>query len=326
VRVESRVFSLSWVPSDLVTGLARLPFALSIAPADSPPPTLVTHPYSLVREDRVRQANALRAWSEFDEQGRPTDFGYDISDPDFMQYIWKPLSFGPFPELRHAPQVTGDSVTFVQSAGGRVGGSVPHHVRGKSFFHFAAPVAWTTLALTISSDGSSRGELVGASSFPRHWLYGADGVLEAESAEVDYPRWLEEASPEHTPWGTEDSVPFVTTAESALEHHLASRIMASKPKVQTIPDGTVLTRQGEGDNTIFLLLNGVLDVEIDGHTVAEVGPGAIVGERASLEGRRSATLVARTTCRIITLDPSSLTEADREQIAAGHHREDDDSL
>jgi Cyclic nucleotide-binding domain len=324
VRVESRVFSLSWVPSDVVTGLARLPFDLSIAPADSPPPTLVTHPYSLVRESRVRHANALRAWAKFDEQGRPTEFDYDISDPDFMQYIGKPVSFGEFPELRHEPRVEGDSVTFVQSAGGRVGGSVPHHVRGKTLFRFAAPVAWTTLALTISSDGSSRGELVGASSFPRHWVYGADGVLQAKSAEADYARWLEEGSPEHTPWGAEDSELFVTTAESALERYLAGLIMASKPEVETVMDGTVLTRRGERDNAIFLVLNGVLDVEVDGHTVAEVGPGAIVGERASLEGRRSATLVARTTCRVVMLDPSALTEADREEIAAGHRREDDD--
>jgi hypothetical protein len=313
------------VPSDVVTGLARLPFELSIQSADSPPPTLVTHPYSLVRENRVRQANALRAWAKFDKQGRPSEFDYDISDPDFMEYIWKPLSFGEFPELRREPQVGTDSVTFVQSAGGRLGGSVPHHVRGKTFFRFHAPVAWTTLALTISSDGSSRGELLGASSFPRHWVYGEDGVLQAESAEADYPRWLEEASPEHTPWGGEDSDVFVTTAETALEHHLAARIMASKPEVQTVMDGTVLTRQGERDNTIFLVLNGVIDVEVDRHVVAEVGPGAIVGERAPLDGRRSATLVARTTCRIVKVDPSALTDADREKIAAGHHREDDEA-
>ena len=106
MRIESRVFSLSWVPSDLVTGDARLPFAMSMAPADSPPPALVTHPHSLVRDGRVRQANALRAWVEFDEQGRPADFDYEISDPDFLAYIWKPLSFE-FPELRLAPQVEG---------------------------------------------------------------------------------------------------------------------------------------------------------------------------------------------------------------------------
>ena len=327
MRIESRVFSLSWVPSDVVAGLARLPLAISIAHADPVPPERVANPHALVGADQVRQVNELRAWAEIDEQGLLADFGYDISspgfsDPGWAQFIWNPASFE-FPVLQHEPQVEGDAVTFVQSGGARLGGSVPHRVLGKPFLRFAAPVAWTTLALTISGDGSSRGELVGASSFPRHWVYGADGTLQAKSAEADYGQWLEEASPEHTPWGAEDSEQFVTIAESALERHLAVRIMASKPEVQTVPEGTVLVRRGEQDDTIFLVLDGVLDVDVGGQTVAEVGPGAIVGERASLEGRRSATLRARTTCRVVALDPSALSDAEREQIAAGHRHEDE---
>ena len=34
-----------------------------------------------------------------------------------------------------------------------------------------------TLALTIGADGSSFHEVVGASAFPRHWIYGRDGKL-----------------------------------------------------------------------------------------------------------------------------------------------------
>ena len=57
--------------------------------------------------------------------------------------------------------------------------------------------------------------------------------------------------------------------------------------------------------------------------MAEVGPGAIVGERASLDGRRTATLRARTDCRVVALKPESLTPAEREQLAASHRHEDD---
>jgi hypothetical protein len=316
LRIESRVFSLSWVPSDVVTGVARLPFAISLAHEDPPPPEQVADPHELVKDDRIRQANELRAWVEFDEQGAPADFGYDVSGPGG----WEQLEF---PDVGGAPQGGGDAVRVVQSSGGRRRRAVPHRVLGKPFFRFAAPVAWTTLALTISSDGGSRGELTGASSFPRHWVYGADVTLEAKSAVTDYRRWLEEASAERTPWGAEDSGQFVATAESALERHLSGRIMASKPRVQTVPEGTMLAGQGERDDTIFLVLDGILDVDVGGQTVAEVGPGAIVGERASLEGRRSATLRARTTCRVVALDPSSLSDAEREQIAAGHRAEDE---
>ena len=75
---------------------------------------------------------------------------------------------------------------FVQTSGGRLGGAVPHKVLGKPFLRFSSPVAWTTLALTISADGGARAELAGASRFPRHWLYGPDGTLVAKSAEADY--------------------------------------------------------------------------------------------------------------------------------------------
>ena len=67
----------------------------------------------------------------------------------------------------------------------------------------------------------------------------------------------------------------------------------------------------------------MLDVEVGGQEVAEVGPGAVVGERASLEGRRTATLRARTDCRVVALHPESLTLEEREQLAASHRREDD---
>jgi CRP-like cAMP-binding protein len=80
--------------------------------------------------------------------------------------------------------------------------------------------------------------------------------------------------------------------------------------------------QGDRGDTVFLMLDGVLDVFVGSQVVAEVGPRAIVVERASLEGRRSATLQARTSCRVVSLDPVSLTPAEREQIAAGHRRED----
>src|SRR3954471_24694436 len=76
MRVESRVFSVSWVPSDVVSGVARLPFAISVARADAPPPERLDDPHELVRSGAARQANDLRAWVEFGDDGRPVDFGY----------------------------------------------------------------------------------------------------------------------------------------------------------------------------------------------------------------------------------------------------------
>jgi hypothetical protein len=60
--------------------------------------------------------------------------------------------------------------------------------------------------------------------------------------------------------------------------------------------GALLTEQGEPGHAIYLLLDGVLSVWVDG---SELGPGAVVGERTLLEdGRRTAILRAITDCVI----------------------------
>ena len=71
------------------------------------------------------------------------------------------------------------------------------------------------------------------------------------------------------------------------------------------------------------MLDGVVRVDVDGEAVAEMGPGAVFGERALLEGgARTSTLVAVTPCRLAVaradqLDPESLAE-----LARGHRREE----
>ena len=68
--------------------------------------------------------------------------------------------------------------------------------------------------------------------------------------------------------------------------------------------------------TVFLLLDGVLDVEVDGETVAEVGPGTFVGERAAVEGgARTATLRAMTPCRVVVLESEMLRKRKLTELA-----------
>jgi hypothetical protein len=313
MRVDSRVLALSWVPSHTVEGVGRLPFLIGLARPDDPPPDQLENAEALIAGDRVRQLNELRAWVEFDDGGRPVEWGCEPA---------RAASEAGLPVLRPVPEVSDRSVRFVQTAGGPVGRSVPRRVLGKPFVRVDAPVSWTTVALTIAADGG-QGALLGSSPYPRHWLYDDQGRLQAKSAEADYRRWLEGSHGDRTPWGEEDSAAFVAAAESALERQLERRIMSSRPHVARIDEGTMLTEQGDRDDTIYLVLDGVLDVDVGGQTVAEVGPGAIVGERASLDGRRRATLRARTACRVVPLRASSLTVEEREQLALGHRHEDD---
>jgi CRP-like cAMP-binding protein len=54
----------------------------------------------------------------------------------------------------------------------------------------------------------------------------------------------------------------------------------------------------------------------------EVGPGAILGERAVLEGgRRTATLRALTKCRVAVATADQVDHAALEELSAGHKRE-----
>ena len=73
----------------------------------------------------------------------------------------------------------------------------------------------------------------------------------------------------------------------------------TKPKFKKIKEGEDLVRQGQGGTEVYLILDGIFVVEIDGEEVAEIGPGAVVGERAALvNGTRTATLWARTAGRV----------------------------
>src|SRR2546425_182929 len=82
-------------------------------------------------------------------------------------------------------------------------------VRRRRFLQLTAPTAWTTLALTIHADGSSEHQVVGASPFPRHWIYDHTGVLVAKTGLIDFTGWLRGAFGRHTPWGEEESPALV---------------------------------------------------------------------------------------------------------------------
>ena len=80
-------------------------------------------------------------------------------------------------------------------------------------------------------------------------------------------------------------------------------------------------RQGETGSEVFLLLDGVLRVEEDGRRLAEYGPGALLGERAHLEGgARTSTLVAVTPCRVAAVQASALDRGALHELAKDHRR------
>ena len=135
--------------------------------------------------------------------------------------------------------------------------------------------------------GAASGRLVGASPFPRHWVYDDEGTLAAKSGLIDYKDWAGHAFGKHTPWGDEDSPAFVTEVETALERQLSAVIMhgAAKPQIRKVKAGTTLTEQGAADGELFLLLDGVLVVDVDGAERGRGGPGCRARRAGGARGR-----------------------------------------
>jgi CRP-like cAMP-binding protein len=67
--------------------------------------------------------------------------------------------------------------------------------------------------------------------------------------------------------------------------------------------GRVICRQGDIGRECCIVVTGRATVAIDGHVVAEIGPGYAIGELALLArgGRRSATVTAQTPMTLLAM-------------------------
>jgi hypothetical protein len=327
MRVESSVTSVSWIPSEAVTGpVLRGTFDSGITNYDDPPPDVIDDLDSWREAGRFRFANRLEAWAQI-EGGRIVDAGCSgggLMGSTTVRLAKLRATFEPvsLPDLRQDPERSDTEVRFIQTTGGRTGLPAPRRVKHPPFVQFRAPTVWTTLALTIRADGTSEFEVLGASKFPRHWIYDADGKISAKVGLADFKDWYRDAFGKHTPWGDHDSKALVTAVETALERQLSVTIMSAgeRPEIRSVKQGKYLVEQGDPGNSLFLLLDGVLTVTIDGELVAEVGPGVILGERAVLEGGvRTASLQASTDVRV-AVAPADRVDRDALLQLREHHR------
>ncbi len=240
MRYESCVTSMSWIPSEAITGIMKLPMSVGVSHYDDPLPDHVDDLEVLRTADRFRFANELRAWIEVID-GHIVKAGY--SGGGHIGATTLQLGAGTitipavaFPDLQTKPDHTATAVRFLQTAGGRTGAPMPRTVRGRSFMKITAPSAWTTLALTINADGTSEFEVVGASAFPRHWIYDSNSDLVAKSGLIDFKTWTKEHFGDNTPWGDAESPTVMAEVETALERELSLHIMrgGAKPKIRKL--------------------------------------------------------------------------------------------
>ncbi|MDX6391794.1 MAG: hypothetical protein QOJ73_2857 [Streptosporangiaceae bacterium] len=330
MRHESCVTSLSWIPSEAVTGSTRVAFDAGVTHYDDPPPGELGDIGELQAADRFRFANVLRAWIDVDASGRISGSGYGgrglmgstTVQLGGLRYRFQAVQL---PDLQSDPEHGDGWVRFVQTTGGRTGLPAPRRVRRAPYVQWQAPLVWTTLSLTLHADGRAEFAMTGASAFPRHWVYGGDGHLSHKSGLTDFSNWYRRSFGRHTPWGDQDSPALVTAVETALERSLSVQLMhgAAKPAFQRLKAADTLVRQGEQGTDVYLVLDGVIRVDRDGERLAEYGPGALLGERAHLEGGiRTSSLMAVTPCRVAAVDASQFERTDLEELSGGHRRED----
>lgn len=330
MRVESSVTSVSWIPSEAVTGPMKLGFSAGLSHYDAPPPAHIgTDELAALRDaDAFRFANVLRVWAEFDGD-RVVAHGRDggvVMGATTVRVGPLDATFAavPLQDLTYEPQLGDGLVSYIQTVGGRTALPLPRAINKPPYVRLQAPIVWTTLRLTLYADGRAVHELLGASPFPRHWVYDDAGDLALKAGVADWKTWLGQPSWAATPWGAEDSPVVVAQAESALERELSALLMhgARKPKISTLDAGEVLAEQGGPGDSLFLLLDGMLDVQVDGASLGDLGPGAVVGERAILEhSPRTASLVARTSVRVAEAPAAAVNRSMLAELAKGHRRE-----
>jgi len=88
----------------------------------------------------------------------------------------------------------------------------------------------------------------------------------------------------------------VDLSEIGIFSELSKRELKSVARLMTeldIKEGATLTRQGEPGREFMIISSGTAKVDIDGVTVAHLGPGDFLGELAVISGTpRTATVTA----------------------------------
>jgi len=330
MRYESAVTSVSWIPSEAFEGMFQFGIDAGIGHYDDPLPDVLGDLQEWRAAGRFRFANLLQAWVEVDGEGQVTGCGYGdggclIGSSAIrlggLRHVFQAVAL---PDLRAGPERGDGWARFAQAGGGRAGMPMPRRVRRRPCVQWNSPLVWTMLSLTLYAGGRAGSALAGASRFPRHWVYGASGQLAAKSGLTGFRGWYRKSSGRRSSWGEQDSAALVTAVQTALERALSTRLMrgGAEPRIRRIEPGTVLVRQGAPGTGACLVLDGVVRAGRDGERLAEYGPGALLGERARLEGgARTSTLTAGTACRVASADASQFDQAALDELAVGHRRE-----
>jgi CRP/FNR family cyclic AMP-dependent transcriptional regulator len=82
-----------------------------------------------------------------------------------------------------------------------------------------------------------------------------------------------------------------------------SRIPYQKKESRSFAAGQSIFTQGEAGDAMYVVLEGEVELLVNGQSVEKVGADGVLGEMALLEAApRSATAVARTACKLVPVN------------------------
>ncbi len=314
MRIAASSSCLSWIPPLSVEGTFKLAFTIGVAHYDAPPPDADPDVDALLAADAIRFANRLSGWIDVDGD-RIVDAGMNGNGAVGRTR----LRVGPLgitfaavalPTLQAAPDIQPDHVRFVRTAGGHTGVAVPHRIHRPPFWRITAPIAWSTLAVTVRADGSSGPAMLATSPFPRHYLYDSDGRLTRKTGLMRHQPWLSGAEDDQTPWTGGAGPAVVTGVPSPPERAVTNAILVSKPHHQhRLPAGLLLRERPIPDTSVHVLLDGILVIELDSEPISEVGPGAIFDPAMrTAESKARVEVRAATDCRLAIVHRRTLED------------------
>src|SRR5918999_6363973 len=134
MRIESSVTSVTWIPSEAIKGMPKLPFEMGVAHYDDPPPDTLEDLDALRERDAFREANELRGYVEVDD-GKVIGAGHlgrGLIGRTRLKLGPKELSFPAvkYPVPQNQPEIRDGWVRFTQTPGGRMGLPAPRRGRG----------------------------------------------------------------------------------------------------------------------------------------------------------------------------------------------------
>ena len=232
MRIERSVTTISWIPSEAIPGVTKLPFEVGVGHFDDPPPDHVGAEEidGLRRADRFRFANVLRGWVEV-EDGRIVHHGQAGGGrigATTMRFGGRSVTFAAtaFPDITPDPRSATVGCAFVRRR--EVGrGCRPPDESSVPVRADQGTIGLDLLELTIHADGRSEHRLAGATPF-RHWVYDTEGTSARNRAGSASGVGTTGRSGSTPRGGARTSEAVVAAVETALERELSTTIMRGR--------------------------------------------------------------------------------------------------